>query len=84
MATLTIRDFDEGLKAQLRIRAAEHGHSMEAEVREILASVLARSACAGGMGSRIRRRFSDAHDAPVALPSRSEPARAAELPDDHS
>ncbi|TMZ65819.1 plasmid stabilization protein, partial [Klebsiella pneumoniae] len=33
MATLTIRDFDDELKAALRVRAAEHGRSMEAEVR---------------------------------------------------
>ncbi|WP_408610492.1 FitA-like ribbon-helix-helix domain-containing protein [Lentzea terrae] len=32
----------KGLKAKLRIRAAEHGRSMEAEVRAILAAVLPR------------------------------------------
>lgn len=36
MATLTIRDFDDDLKAALRVRAAQHGRSMESEVREIL------------------------------------------------
>jgi hypothetical protein len=29
MATLTIRNFDDALKERLRVRAAEHGHSME-------------------------------------------------------
>ncbi|ONI88355.1 plasmid stabilization protein [Saccharothrix sp. ALI-22-I] len=81
MATLTIRDFDEGLKARLRVRAAEHGRSMEAEVREILASVLTRSASEVGMGSRIRQRFSDVGDPSIELPQRTEPARAAELPE---
>ncbi|MBP2323840.1 plasmid stability protein [Kibdelosporangium banguiense] len=54
MAVLTIRDLDEGLKAQLRIRAAENGRSMEAEVRAILASVLTKRVPGPGMGSRIR------------------------------
>jgi antitoxin FitA len=36
MATLTIRNVDAGLKERLRIRAAQHGHSMEAELRDIL------------------------------------------------
>lgn len=36
MATLTIRNLDEAIKTQLRIRAAEHGQSMEEEVRCIL------------------------------------------------
>jgi plasmid stability protein len=62
MATLTIRDFDDELKAELRIRAAEHGRSMEAEVRAILRSVLARPSAGPGMGTRIRQRVADVGD----------------------
>ena len=40
MATLTVRNLDESLVRKLRIRAAEHGRSAEAEHREILRSVL--------------------------------------------
>lgn len=36
MATLTIRQLDERTHARLRGRAAEHGRSVEAEVRAIL------------------------------------------------
>lgn len=36
-STLTIRDLDEAVKQKLRIRAAMHQRSMEAEAREILA-----------------------------------------------
>ena len=43
MATLTIRNFDDALKERLRIRAAEHGHSMEAEARRILQLALGLS-----------------------------------------
>jgi len=36
MASITIRNIDDKLKARLRIRAAEHGRSMEEEARDIL------------------------------------------------
>lgn len=39
--TLTIRNLDEEVKRKLRIRAAEHQTSMEAEARAILAASLA-------------------------------------------
>ena len=81
MATLTIRDFDEELKAKLRVRAAEHGRSMEAEVRAILASVLTKPTSSLGMGSRIRQRFSDIDHVSLELPARTEPVRAPELPE---
>ena len=35
MAALTIRNLDPAIKERLRIRAAEHGHSMEAEARHV-------------------------------------------------
>ncbi len=40
MASITVRNLDEDLKRRLRIRAAEHGRSMEQEVREILRAAL--------------------------------------------
>jgi phosphopantothenoylcysteine decarboxylase/phosphopantothenate--cysteine ligase len=36
MASLTVRQLDEALKARLRLRAARHGRSMEDEIRGIL------------------------------------------------
>lgn len=40
MASLTIRNLDPAIKERLRVRAAEHGHSMEAEARRILHTTL--------------------------------------------
>lgn len=40
MGTLTIRQVDERTHARLRGRAAEHGRSVEAEVRAILAAAV--------------------------------------------
>lgn len=36
MVTIVVRNLDEGVKQRLRVRAAKHGRSMEAEVRSIL------------------------------------------------
>ncbi len=41
MATLTIRGLDDDVRDRLRLRAATHGRSMEAEVRSILAEAVA-------------------------------------------
>ena len=41
MATLNIRNLPDEVHRRLRVRAAEHGRSMEAEAREILARACA-------------------------------------------
>lgn len=40
MAMLTVRNIPDQVHRALRMRAAHHGHSMEAEVREILESAV--------------------------------------------
>lgn len=40
MATLTVRNVPEDVHRALRVRAAEHGRSTEAEVRKILAAAV--------------------------------------------
>jgi len=40
MAMLTVRNIPDEVHRTLRVRAAQHGHSMEAEVREILESAI--------------------------------------------
>jgi antitoxin FitA len=40
MATLTIRNVDAAVKERLRVRAARHGRSMEAELRAILSDAV--------------------------------------------
>ena len=47
VASMTIRDIDEQLKARLRLRAARHGRSMEEEARDILLTALAVRASSG-------------------------------------
>lgn len=57
--TLTIRNVDAILKERLRVRAARHGQSMEAEVRQILKATLAESEGMPqpNLAEAIRRRF---------------------------
>jgi plasmid stability protein len=58
MTTLTIRNVDPAVKERLRIRAARHGHSMEAELRVILAaSVSDEHDATPNLAEAIRQRF---------------------------
>ena len=72
MATLAIRDLDEELRARLRVRAAQHGRSMEAEVREILRDALATPPAEDRLGSRIRQRFATIGGVELELPARTD------------
>jgi plasmid stability protein len=72
VATLTIRGLAENLHARLRVRAAQHGRSMEAEVRAILAEHLDEPPVPdSGLGSRIHARFA-AIDAEAPAPARAQ------------
>ena len=77
MATLTIRDLDEGVTERLRVRAAEHGHSMEAEAERILRSVLGESAGlpACNLYERIHARFAALGGVDLELPARESSVR---------
>ena len=59
MANLTVHNLDEELKQNLRQRAAEHGCSMEEEVRSILRQVLLPPATEQSLGQRLAQRFSE-------------------------
>ena len=58
MASITIRNMEEPLKARLRVRAAHHGRSMEDEARHILRAVLTEERQPSvNLADAIRRRF---------------------------
>lgn len=73
MAALTIRNVDEALKQSLRLRAAQHGVSMEEEAPRILREALLRVSPSQPLGQRLRQRFADVADADFALPARQPP-----------
>jgi plasmid stability protein len=71
VASMTIRNIDERLKAKLRIRAARHGRSMEDEARDILRTALSvEPARTGSLVEAIRRRIEPLGGAELEIPSR--------------
>jgi plasmid stability protein len=80
VASITIRDLDPELKSRLRVRAAQHGRSMEEEVRVILRAAIAeRPVGESGMASAISRRFKPLGGVDLQVPGR-EPMRSPPKP----
>ena len=78
MASITVRKIEDELKQRLRIRAAEHGHSMEEEARRILRSALGAEAVPEkDLGTAIHELFKPFGGVELEIPPR-EPMR--ELP----
>lgn len=75
MATMTIRNLDDELKARLRVRAAQHGKSMEEEARSILRDALRSEPLSGKeLVQRIREMVEPYGGIELELPPR-EPMR---------
>jgi plasmid stability protein len=80
MANRMVRNIDPALTERLRIRAAQHGQSMEAEVRQILRDVLREPVRPPNpnLYGRIRARFApiggvDDLEVPPREPAREPP-----------
>lgn len=71
MASIVIRNLDESLERNLCIRAAEHGRSIEAEVREILREAVETLAPPTNLGEVIHRRFAALRGVNLNLPPRA-------------
>ena len=71
MATMTIRNIDDDLKARLRVQAAQHGRSMEDEARDILRAALSAEPVRGNsLVASIRRRVEALGGVELELPER--------------
>ena len=58
MAQLIVRNLDDAVKRKLQRRAAQHGHSMEEEIRDILRdAVKDEGRHRKGLGTAIAERF---------------------------
>ncbi len=72
MASITVRNLEDGLKRQLRLRAAENGRSMEEEARDILRMALHhRQPEQENLASAIRARFAPLGGVELDIPTRS-------------
>ena len=74
MASITIRNLDDGVKNRLRVRAAGNGRSMEEEARLILRDAVGRKPGSRNLTSVIRSYFGPQNGVDLELPPR-EPAR---------
>jgi plasmid stability protein len=71
MASITIRNFDDDIKQRLRLRAAEHGRSMEEEARDILRRAMTENAPPRDLAAAIRARIATADRIELDLPLRA-------------
>ena len=70
MASITIRNLDDDIKRRLRIRAAEHGRSMEEEACDILWHVVTEPAAPRNLAASIRSRVAPLGGVEIDLPPR--------------
>lgn len=79
MAAVSIRDLDEQVKERLRVRAAQHGRSMEAEIRVILTEAVDDPPDGIGLGQALISRFGALGGVDLEIPPRVDAPRAADL-----
>jgi antitoxin FitA len=79
LSAMSIRNLDDRVKERLRVRAARHGRSMEAEARAILADAVAEPDEAPGLFQALMDRFGELGGVELELPPRATPARAAQF-----
>lgn len=70
MASITIRNLDNNLKEQLRLRAAHHGRSMESEARIIISQSLNMAGGQNNLAVAIHQRFALLDLKNLAIPAR--------------
>ncbi len=75
MAALSIRGLDDRVKERLRLRAARHGRSMEAEIRVILTEAVADPGDRPDLFAALRDRLAQLGGVDLDLPSRSDRPR---------
>ena len=76
---MSIRNLDERVKERLRVRAARHGRSMEAEARAILTDAVSEPGDGGGLAQAIIDGFGAVGGVELDLPPRAARVRAAEF-----
>ncbi len=70
MASITIRNLDDDVKARLRVRAAEHHRSMEEEARLVLREAVELKKAPRNLADAIRARIAPLGGIDLELPSR--------------
>lgn len=76
MAAVSIRGLNDEVRERLRIRAAQHGRSMEAEIRAILEEAVREPTDAPSWAQDLMWRFGALGGVDLDLPPRSEQPRS--------
>lgn len=76
MAAVSLRGLDDDVRDRLRVRAARHGRSMEAEIRAILIESVSEHAAADSPFVMLLNHFSELGGVDLDLPPRTTMPRA--------
>ena len=79
VSAVSIRNLDDQVKERLRVRAARHGRSMEAEMRAILTDAVREPGEDAGLFQVLRERASQLGGIELDIPARVVQRRAADL-----
>ncbi len=79
MAAVSIRNLDNTVRERLRVRAAGHGRSMEAEMRAILIAAVREPGDEEDLFEALAARFGELGGVDLDLPPRSAPPRAVDF-----
>ena len=79
MSAVSIRNLDDQVKERLRVRAARHGRSMEAEMRAILTDAVREPGEDIGLFQVLLERVSQLGGIELDIPARVVQPRAADL-----
>jgi plasmid stability protein len=79
LAAVSIRNLDDRVRERLRVRAAAHGRSMEAEMRSILLEAVREPGDDESLLGTLLARFGELGGIDMDLPSRSAPPRAVDF-----
>jgi len=79
VSAVSIRNLDARVKERLRVRAARHGRSMEAEMRAILTDAVSEPEEDRGLFQALLDRFGELGGVDLDIPARVARPRAADL-----
>ena len=79
VSAVSIRNLDDRVKERLRLRAARHGRSMEAEMRAILTEAVSEPGEEKGLVPMLMERFGELGGVELDIPARPVRPRAADL-----
>jgi plasmid stability protein len=79
MAAITVRNLDDHVKQRLRVRAARHGRSMEAEARAIIVEAVGADEEQKNLLERLHERFAELGGVDLDIPPRSGTHRVVEF-----